>query len=109
MATVFQAAITDIEVLLAKYKQSGEASGFSPESIPARRRCLARRVKLLQNLLRWRKYTGEKFGIGSLVRRLVEPGILQIADSGWEVGGEHVMRLVRVENPSINTALLNLC
>jgi GC-rich sequence DNA-binding factor len=68
---------------------------FDPEAIPARRRFLARRVKLVKNIVRWRKYTGELFGIGDLITKLVNDCMLPIAESGWDVGGEEVMREVR--------------
>jgi GC-rich sequence DNA-binding factor len=91
----FQAAIVETETLLSKYKTSHQSVfGFNPEGIPGRRRFLSRRVKLLKNLLRWRKYTGERFGLGLLIGRLVEGCILGVAESGWDVGGEEILRLV---------------
>lgn len=91
-ATAFQSAIADTETLLAKFPN--RQGVFDPEAIPARRRYLARRIKLLKNLLHWRKYTGERFGIGQLAENLVE-NMLSIAEGGWEVGGEEVARTVR--------------
>ena len=38
-------------------------------------------------MLRWRRYTEERFGVGALVERLVEGVILYAAEGGWEVGG----------------------
>lgn len=61
---------------------------FNPESIPARQRFLARRIKLVQNIVRWRKYTSERFGIGELASKLVDRCIAPVAEGGWEVGGE---------------------
>jgi GC-rich sequence DNA-binding factor len=68
---------------------------FDPEAIPARRRLLARQSKLLHSMLRWRKHTGEKFGIGQLVTMFVGECMLPIAETGWDVGGEERMRKVR--------------
>ena len=91
----FQVAIVETETLLSKYKTAQQSVfGFNPEAIPGRRRFLSRRVKLLRNLLRWRKYTGERFGLGLLVGRLVEGCILGVSESGWDVGGEEILRLV---------------
>ena len=90
----FQNAVTDTETSLAKFKSAQSLPGFNPDSIPARRRYLFRRVKLLRNLLRWRRYTGELFGLDVLVGRLVDVCILEVAQSGWDVGGEGVARHV---------------
>ena len=46
-------------------------------------------------MVRWRKATGEKFGIGQSMTGLVDAVMLPVADSGWEVGGEDAMRKVR--------------
>ena len=67
---------------------------FNPEAIPGRRRFLSRRVKLLRNVLRWRKYAGELFGLGLLIRRLVEGCILGVAEGGWDVGGQEILQIV---------------
>lgn len=93
--TEFQSALTETENLLAKHGLVARGPvAFDPESIPARRRFLTRQVKLLRNLLRWRKYTKERFGIGLLVGKLVDGCILSVAESGWDVGGEDVVRMV---------------
>lgn len=94
-SSVFQSAVAESEGLLAPHKDARHRpAGFDPEAITARRRFLARRVKLLRNLLRWRKYAGDRFGLGLLVGRLVEASILEMAKGGWEVGGEEVARKV---------------
>ncbi|KAG5646496.1 hypothetical protein DXG03_003261 [Asterophora parasitica] len=95
VVTSFQSGAQDTEALLARFRvaRSGPPP-FDPESIPARRRFLARRVKLLRNMLRWRKHTGERYGIGALVKRLVESCIIDVAVTGWEVGGEDIGRTV---------------
>jgi GC-rich sequence DNA-binding factor len=90
----FQSAITDTETSLAKFKRAQRLPGFNPDSVRSRRRFLFRRVKLLRNLLRWRKYTGERFGLDVLVGRLVDVCILEVAQSGWDVGGEDIARQV---------------
>ena len=91
----FQAALVETESLLAKYKTAQQSiPAFNPEAIPGRRRFLSRRVKLLRNLLRWRKYTGERSGLSLLIGRLVEGCILSVAESGWDVGGQEISRIV---------------
>lgn len=92
----FQTAIAHTEALLSRYMSVHHgASSFNPETIPARRRFLARRVKLLRNILRWRKHSGERFGISLMAERLIERCILIVAEGGWEVGGEEISRKVR--------------
>ncbi|EDR13826.1 uncharacterized protein LACBIDRAFT_309262 [Laccaria bicolor S238N-H82] len=93
--TNFETAIIGTEELLVKFNSVQQSiTPFDPESIPARQRFLARRVKLLKNMLRWRKYTGERFGVGMLMSRLVERCVSGVAESGWEVGGEDVAKTV---------------
>lgn len=92
--TVFQRAVESAEATVAPYLALNQPP-FDPESIPARQRYLARRQKLLNNLIRWRKYTGERFGIGMLLTNLVNNCTLPVAESGWDVGGEERMRKVR--------------
>lgn len=91
----FQNAITDTETSLTKFKSVQPLPSFNPDSVPSRRRFLCRRVKLLRNLLRWRKYTGKRLGLDVLVGRLVDVCILEVAQSGWDVGGEDISRQVR--------------
>ncbi|KAF8964319.1 nineteen complex-related protein 2-domain-containing protein [Flammula alnicola] len=91
----FQSAISASESSTAKYMSGYRSRArFDPEAIPARRRFLNRHVKLLKNLLSWRKYTGERFGLGILIGKLVEGCIITVAESGWEVGGEDTARKV---------------
>lgn len=90
---VFANEVSFTESALAPF-MSLNSPPFNPDSIPARRRFLARRIKLLQNLLRWRKFTGERFGIGQLMAKLVDRCITPVADSGWDVGGEERTRQV---------------
>jgi GC-rich sequence DNA-binding factor len=96
ITTAFETAITNTESLLVMHKAIHRGpSSFDPEAIPARRRFLARQVKLLTNLLRWRKHTRERYGVDSLVKSLVGRCILDIAEGGWEVGGEEIAGKVR--------------
>ncbi|KIM43007.1 hypothetical protein M413DRAFT_69575 [Hebeloma cylindrosporum] len=95
VAGCFQAAISATEESVVKYTQTqSRAAGFNPDAIPARRRFLNRRVKLMKNLLRWRKYTGERFGLGTILAQLIERSIVPVAEGGWEVGGEDIVRKV---------------
>lgn len=93
--TVFQRAVAASEATLAPYVALNKPR-FDPEAIPARRRYLSRSHKLLSNILRWRKYAGERYGIGALVTTLLTRCMLPVAESGWEVGGEELLRKVRV-------------
>ncbi|KZV86977.1 hypothetical protein EXIGLDRAFT_621222 [Exidia glandulosa HHB12029] len=99
--STFREAVTSTS-LLVQQCVNGNASArgpvFDPQAPPARRRSLARRLKLLRNLVRWRKYTGEKFGVGELATQLLRECMLPIAESGWEVGGEEIMRKVRANS-----------
>ena len=75
---------------------------FDPQAIPARRRFLARRYKLLRNVLQWRKHAGDRYGLGNLATRLVTSSMIPVAESGWEVGGEEIMRKVCPYRPYIS-------
>ena len=93
--STFEKAISETESLLAKYVAvAPSAPAFNPEAIPSRTRFLMRRLKLLNNIVRWRKFTGERFGVGQLLGRIVQGCMLAVADSGWEVGGANVLRKV---------------
>ncbi|KAJ7677425.1 nineteen complex-related protein 2-domain-containing protein [Mycena rosella] len=96
----FQTAIADTEKLVEKYKLSASAGGFDPASIPARTRFLNRRMKLLRNIIKWRKYTGDRFGIGESISRLVDGSICGIARDGWD-GGQMFIEQVRLTFVSI--------
>ncbi|KAJ3854000.1 nineteen complex-related protein 2-domain-containing protein [Lentinula lateritia] len=91
----FTKAVSENEALLAKFNSAGHgtASTFNPEAIPARKRYLARQLKLISNLTRWRKSTGELFGVGQLITRVVD-GCMDVADSGWDVGGEEALKKI---------------
>ncbi|KAF6755800.1 nineteen complex-related protein 2-domain-containing protein [Ephemerocybe angulata] len=91
----FRIAVEDTENLLSKFDAiSKQPAPFNPEAIPSRRRFLLRRLKLLKNLWRWRKYTGERFGVDKLLTRLIENCFIVVAQSGWEVGGRDAARTV---------------
>lgn len=92
--TLFRQAIDDDIKSLRPYLEADNNMKFDPEAIPARRRYLMKRFKLLSNLCRWRKHTGEKFGLGEIATRLVTSCIRPVAQSGWEVGGEVIMQKV---------------
>ncbi|KZT27360.1 hypothetical protein NEOLEDRAFT_1176784 [Neolentinus lepideus HHB14362 ss-1] len=96
---LFSGAVENMEALLLPYL-SVNTPRFDPEAVPARRRILARQMKLLNNILSWRKYTSERFSIGELGTRLVRDSILPIAESGWEVGGEETARRIAAIMPN---------
>jgi len=91
----FQAAVDEEERVLGPYLEVNQ-SRFDPEAIPARKRYLNRRVKLIQTLLKWRKHSGGSSGVESLVKHTLDVFIMPVADGGWEVGGEQCLRKVRL-------------
>lgn len=92
--TPFRQAVESTTKSLRPFLDLHKQARFDPEAIPARRRFLVRRSKLLSNLVRWRKYTGERFGAGELIGRIVSECMQPVAESGWDVGGEDIMRKV---------------
>ncbi|KAF9263422.1 hypothetical protein L218DRAFT_980230 [Marasmius fiardii PR-910] len=97
VVTCFEKVISETEAQLTRYTSTAgtrPAPAFDPESVPSRQRYLSRQIKLLTNLLKWRKSTGERFGLGQLVTRLVDNVIVVVADTGWEVGGADVVQTV---------------
>lgn len=91
--TMFQRAFDAEKALLEPYISVNRPK-FDPEAIPARKRYLNRRIKLVEGIVRWRKYSGAKFGAQELVRRIVDEIMLPVAEGGWEVGGEQCLRKV---------------
>ncbi|KAI8994209.1 nineteen complex-related protein 2-domain-containing protein [Trametes punicea] len=96
---VFAAAVAATEASLAPFLELNQPR-FDPAAIPARRRFLMRMYKLLRNLLQWRRYAGDKYGLGTLATRLVKSSMLPVAETGWEVGGEEIMRKVAQALPT---------
>ncbi|KEP54034.1 putative GC-rich sequence DNA-binding factor [Rhizoctonia solani 123E] len=86
----FRKAVDELQTQLGTYTLG--AGTFDPEGVPARNRYLVKVSKLLANLVAWRKYTGEKFGVGELIERVLGKVMLPIAEGGWEVGGDDVLR-----------------
>jgi hypothetical protein len=66
---------------------------FDPESILARQRFMRRIQKLVEGVMRWRRYTKERDGLGILISDLVKV-LEEVALPGWEVGGEDLVRKV---------------
>jgi GC-rich sequence DNA-binding factor len=97
--SVFEDSILTSESLLASFVALNRPI-FDPEAITARRRLLRHASKFLDTLVRWRKYTGEAFGIGELCVRHMNNVALPIAESGWDVGGEEIAREVIDQNIS---------
>ena len=92
---VFQSAVAKLEEATVPHLTLNKPR-FDPEAIPARRRYLARARKLLDNMLRWRKYAGGRYDLGAIVTTLLTKCIVPVAESGWEVGGEDVLRKVGI-------------
>jgi GC-rich sequence DNA-binding factor len=88
---VFQRAFDAEKTLVAPYLHVNRPR-FDPEAIPARKRYLNRRIKLIEGIIRWRKYSGEILGIGRLIRRLIDEILVPVAEGGWEVGGWNCLR-----------------
>jgi GC-rich sequence DNA-binding factor len=97
--TTFEAAISSTLDLIQQYTAVQRSAPFNPDVISSRKRFLTRRTKLLDNLLRWRKFTGERFGIGQLIEKLINATIMSFAEDGWDAGGEAIVRQVN-EPPS---------
>lgn len=95
VSLAFQAAVDAEEQLIGPYLEVNQPR-FDPEAIPARRRYLNRRVKLVQTLLRWRKCSRQSSGVENLVKRVVDVFIVPAADGGLEVGGKECLRKVRL-------------
>lgn len=83
----FSGATSNAEDLLSPFLELN-ASPFDPQAAPTRERLLSRTTKLVENMLRWRKYTGDRHDIDKMCVRLLNDWILPVAESGWEVGGE---------------------
>ena len=88
---VLDSATSNAEHLLSPFVKLNQPP-FDPEAVLARKRLLARAIKLLENMSRWRKYAADKDAVGELCTRLVNGYILPIAESGWDVGGERKIR-----------------
>jgi len=67
---------------------------FDAGAPKARKSFLMRRFKLLSHMIRWRKFAGERFGIGKTVERLLNEVMIPVAETGWDVGGRDVMQKV---------------
>ncbi|KAF7314405.1 GC-rich sequence DNA-binding factor-like protein [Mycena kentingensis (nom. inval.)] len=93
---VFQAAISETEKLVANFKSSVPAgiASFDPAAIPARSRFLNRRLKLLKNLVRWRRYSGGKRFVTDVDVKRMADLITSLAEGGWD-GGQSVKEQVR--------------
>jgi len=103
VVTAFDRAVSELEESITKYITSHHRlPGFNPDSIPSRRRLLNRYTKLLKNMVRWRKYAKERFGIGALITRHVENCIVAVARTGWDVGGEEITLKARTIAHSTN-------
>ncbi|KIJ54945.1 hypothetical protein M422DRAFT_24809 [Sphaerobolus stellatus SS14] len=101
VSTVFRTAVTSThELLIPSLGPGNPGTPFDPEGLRARRRFLARRIKLLTNLLKWRKYTGERFGLGEIATSLIRECILPVAERGWDIGGEEIVRKIVADTPS---------
>lgn len=91
--SIFQQAVNDFMSLQDPFLAQSNPP-FHPEAIPARKRVLARQEKLMNNIIRWRRYTKSLFGIDEVAKSLLINCILPVARSGWEVGGEEYIRRV---------------
>lgn len=105
--TTFENVVIAAESLLSPFIRYNNPQ-FDPEGIAARRRLLTRASKLIDMMLRWRKYTGEKLGLGQLCVRFVNNYVLPISRSGWEVGGEEKARQIIARLPQDLAASVNL-
>ncbi|KAJ7643933.1 nineteen complex-related protein 2-domain-containing protein [Roridomyces roridus] len=98
---VFRAEISECERIVQKVKgvsDPGSARAFDPAAIPARSRFLNRRIKLLRNLLRWKKYTGGRLGIDETISRLAA-SITDLARGGWDGGQSYLDQVQALIRP----------
>lgn len=99
VTTTFGRSLEADAALIGPWLERGSTMKFDPKAIPARRRYLTRRRKLVSNMVRWRKYSGEKFSIGDMIIKMVNESILPVAKTGWDVGGGEVMQKVEFLHP----------
>lgn len=90
VCNTFALALRNAEALLTPRLKADAPLPFKPDSIPARLRVMARLVKLLKNVLRWRKYNKDRCGLSGVVMGLVEL-LESVAETGWDVGGRDIM------------------
>ncbi|KAG8754904.1 hypothetical protein FRC14_004538 [Serendipita sp. 396] len=90
---VFEIATNDLKDQFQKYSVSAPSTKptFDPEAISARRRYMKRVIKLTENIMLWRKYSKERFGVGRLVTTLLEI-LFFVSQGGWDIGGEEFIR-----------------
>jgi hypothetical protein len=55
-----------------------------------------RTKKLIDNVMKWRRYAKERDGLGLLISGLIEDVLFPVAQEGWDVGGEECVRKVRL-------------
>ena len=53
---------------------------------------MIRAARLLSNLLRWRRYTKERHGLGLLCGEILSDVLLPVARGGWDVGAGDALR-----------------
>jgi len=95
--SVFQNAMNDFMSLQEPFLAQDNPP-FHPEAIPARKRILARQMKLILNIIRWRKFTKSSLGIDEVAKSFLVDCILPVARSGWDVGGDVCIRRVSFFN-----------
>ncbi|KAL4080710.1 GCFC-domain-containing protein [Scleroderma citrinum] len=105
--TAFENAVVAAETLSSPFVRFNSPE-FDPDGIATRRRLLTRASKLLNMMLGWRKYAGDKLGMGQLCVRFINNYVLPIARSGWEVGGEEKVRQMKAALPQELAASVNL-
>ncbi|KZO96889.1 hypothetical protein CALVIDRAFT_549520 [Calocera viscosa TUFC12733] len=93
----FTNEITESLTMIVPLLAEGGKATFDPSAIPARKRYLTRRLKLLSNLVAWRKYAG---GGDVDIDRLLGQVMTPIGVAGWEAGGEEVLRRAAAMVPS---------
>ena len=95
----FCEAINATHKLLGAALQAGGAIvGFDPQSISARRRFMVRQLKLLINLIAWRRLASDvpELEVDDIVKRLINEIMTPVANTGWEVGGEELLQKVNI-------------
>ena len=92
-------SVVDDNIVSQQAHLEHEECQFNLRNIPAWKRSLV--LQSLAIISRWRKYSGERFGIGMIMTNLVSNCMTPVAESGWDVGGEERMRKVSI-SPLMN-------
>jgi len=107
----FCEAIAVTRKLLDAALRAGSSNvGFDPQSIPARRRFMVRQLKLLVNLITWRRLASDalELEIDDVIKRFINEVLTPVANTGWEVGGEEMLQKAKGALPRDLILIVNV-